>query len=79
VAIDTAAKRAYAIGVGLPVPTVYDEPDGTIGAEDRGNIAWGYYMAITVYLTVLANVFGNLTPTASVEGQLSGSFEVEGV
>jgi len=78
VALDTAAKRAYAIGVGLPAPKAYDEPDGTIGVEDRGNIAWSYYLAVTVYLTVLANVFGNLTPDADVYGNLTPTEDLEG-
>jgi len=46
-AMDTLAQRAYAIGVGLPVPTVYDVPDGTIGVEDRANIVWNYYIKYT--------------------------------
>jgi len=41
VAIDTAAKRASAIGVGLPFLRMVI-PDGTIGQEDRQTIAFCY-------------------------------------
>lgn len=47
-AIDSLAKRSYAIGVGLPFLTVYDTPDGTVGAEDRYNIAWNYYISLVL-------------------------------
>lgn len=41
-AIDTATKRASAIGVGQPPGVILPVPDGTIDASDRAQLAGGY-------------------------------------
>jgi hypothetical protein len=75
--LDDRAKRSYAIGVGLPAPTVYASPDGTISAPDRGNIAWSYHQIYRA--SVLANVTGNPTPTLEATGNLTPTINVRGI
>lgn len=41
-AIDTATKRASALGVGQPPGVILPVPDGTIDAADRAQLAGGY-------------------------------------
>ena len=41
-AIDTRAKRSSAIGVGLPVPSMLPDADGTVVATDRQWLTWLY-------------------------------------
>jgi hypothetical protein len=85
--LDDRAKRSYAIGVGLPVPTVYASPDGTISAPDRGNIAWSYHQIyrasvlanVTGNPTPLTNVTGNPTPLTNVTGNPTPTVNVEGI
>ncbi len=40
--LDTAPKRASAIGIDLPFLHVYPAPDGTITQADRQQVAWKY-------------------------------------
>lgn len=56
--IDTRDKRAAAIGVFSPVPSVLPNPDGTIGNFDRFQVAYSYRM------TVLAPAAEQLTAHA---------------
>lgn len=41
-AIDTAAKRASALGFGMPPGVVLPVPDGTVSAADRAQLTGGY-------------------------------------
>lgn len=41
-ALDTATKRASAIGVGQPPGVILPVPDGTIDSGDRAQLAGGY-------------------------------------
>jgi len=49
-AIDTAAKRAAALGAGLTPGVVLPVPDGTISAADRASLV-GVYMPGSVTIT----------------------------
>lgn len=40
--MDTAAKRASALGRSLPFLTVYPIPDGTVDVGDRAQTLWLY-------------------------------------
>ncbi|KKM66889.1 hypothetical protein LCGC14_1476700 [marine sediment metagenome] len=40
--IDTRAKMASIIGLGLPTPSLLPVPDDTIGSADRQHLLWLY-------------------------------------
>lgn len=44
-AIDTAAKRAAALGVGMPPGVILPMPDGTVSAQDRAQLVGTYLPA----------------------------------
>ena len=41
-AVDTRNKRMSMIGLGIPVPSVLPDPDGTISSSDRAQFLWLY-------------------------------------
>ena len=45
--LDSRDKRGSAIGIDLAWVHAYPNPDGTIGAEDREQIAWKYAFTVT--------------------------------
>jgi len=68
VAVDSRDKRFSMVGLGSPVPSVFPDPDNTISVYDRAQYLWLYAgLDISSAVTaVLADVWGNPSPTASV-------------
>jgi hypothetical protein len=69
-ALDTAAKRAAALGVGLPPGVILPVPDGSIDAADRAALAGIAVPAAASSLVEVPDVVGDdeATATAALEG-----------